>query len=424
MTSMITFCSYILAMIMGFTGQDRKVLVFQNATYEAEIRTVIVYPDGDRGPVHLRPAVTSFTAQDLVLEFDDLVQDAEDYRVKLIACNADWTQSDLRTLDYLFDYNEFNIRQYEFSVDVKLSYVHYTFRLPRVKRPGNYLLVAYRGDDESDIILSHRIMIYGNEMNVGVISSLNGLTSVDRKRQQIDFMVGYGKLEMRNPLEQVKVVIRQNRRWDNAISLNKPSFVREVDNELEYRFFNFENAFYAGTEYRFFDMRSLQYPGQNVATVNRQQRPVQVQLGIDPYRGTEAYSRIEDLNGGFVISNTDTGNGVIESDYVEVTFRLEAPEKIPGQVYVVGHMNNFNSTPANQMRYNEASGMYQGTLLLKQGWYNYKYEVKSDSVAVNYFEGDHYEAENQYEIFVYYDPLTERGEYLMGYSRVTLNSFQ
>lgn len=405
-------------------GQDKKILVYENVTYEAEIRTVILYPESENRATYLRPSVAPFANQNLMLEFDDLVQDPEDYRVKIIACEADWTASDLRSLDYLFDYNEFNIQQYEFSVDVKLNYVHYWFRVPQVKRPGNYLLVAYRGDNENDIILSHRFMIYGDQMNVGVISNLRGLTSADRNRQQLDFLVGYGKLEMRNPLEQVRVVIRQNRRWDNAIMLRKPSFVREMDGELEYRFFNFENAFYAGSEFRFFDMRSLMYPGQNVAYANRQQRPVQVFLGIDPFRGTEAYSIIEDLNGGFVVANTDTGNGVVESDYVEVTFRLESSEKVNGQVYVVGQMNNYNLTPSNLMKYNAGEKIYQARLLLKQGWYNYKYEVKSDSLPVNYFEGDHYETENEYEIFVYYDPLTERGEYLMGYTRVTLNAFR
>ena len=335
-----------------------------------------------------------------------------------------WSKSDLRSLDYLDDYNEFNIQQYEFSVDVKLSYVHYKFPIPRVTRPGNYLLVAYRGSNEKDIILSHRFMIYGEEMSVGITSNLRGLTSVDRKRQQIDFIVNYGKVEMRNPLEQVRVVIRQNQRWDNALQLNKPSFVREMDGQLEYQFFNYENAFYGGSEFRFFDMRSLQYPGQNVAFANRQQRPVQVVLGRDKFRGTEAYSLIEDLNGDFVIANSDTGNGIIESDYVEVTFNLDYDKDFKGEIYVVGQMNNYILSPANRMNYDESKEIYSTRLLLKQGWYNYKYEVKSDSLPINFFEGDHYETENSYEIFVYYDPLTERGEYLMGYKEVRLNTIR
>ncbi len=418
----ITLTHYLLAFLAGILPQNNKVLVYENATYEAEIRTVMMYPRGGGESTYLRPSVAPLSGQNMILEFDDLVQDAEDYRVRIIACNADWTESDLRNLDFLDGYNEFNIRRYEYSVDVKLSYVHYVFEVPPVKRPGNYLLVAYRGSDQRDIILSHRFMIYGDQVNIGVTSDLRGLTSVDRGRQQIDFILNYGDVDLQNPMDQVKVVIRQNQRWDNAITGLKPTFIRDMDSQLEYRFFNFENAFYAGTEYRFFDMRSLQYPGQNVAYTNRQQRPIQVFLAIDKFRGKEAYSRIVDINGDFVVANTDTGNGVIESDYVEVTFSLEA-EKIPGEVYVVGQMNNYRKAPENLMRYTESTGQYQAKLLLKQGFYNYKYEVRGDSLSVNYYGGDHYETENLYEIFVYVDPVMERGEYLMGYKQITFNSF-
>lgn len=421
--SFITSVLILIISISGWISQDRKVLVFQNATYEPEIRTVLVYPEYGNESPYLRPAVAPLGNQDLILEFDDLVQDSEDYRVKIIACNSDWTESELRSLDYLDDFNEFNIQRYEYSIDVKLNYVHYWFPVPRVKRPGNYLLVAYRGTDQKDIILSHRFMVYGEQMSVGITSSLNGLSSVDRKRQQIDFVVNYGKAEIRNPMEQIKVVIRQNQRWDNAITTLKPTFVREIDSQLEYRFFNFENAFMAGTEFRFFDMRSLQYPGQNVAYVDRQKRPISVVLGLDKFRGTEAYSRIEDINGDFVVANADTGEGVVQSDYVQVSFNLESDEKINGEIYVVGQMNNYNLTPENRMSYDASTGIYHASLLLKQGWYNYKYEVQGDSQPVNYFGGDHFETENEYEIFVYLDPLTERGEYLMGYKKIRLNSF-
>jgi hypothetical protein len=403
--------------------QERKVLVYQNATYEPEIRTVLLYPEFGNESTYLRSSVAPFSRQDLILEFDDLVQDPEDYKVRIIACDWDWNESDLRPLDYLVDYNEFNIQRYEFSVDVKLKYVHYWFQVPRVTRPGNYLLVVYRGTNEKDIVLSHRFMIYGDQISIGVTSNLNGLTSVDRTRQQLDFVLNYGKVNIPNPLEQVRVVVRQNQRWDNTIAFLQPSFLREVDAQLEYRFFNFENAFFAGSEFRFFDMRSLMYPGQNVAYVERQKRPIEVVLAADKFRGTEAYSRLEDINGDFIVANSDTGNGVIESDYVRVIFSLVHNQKIPGEVYVVGQMNNYNLTPENRMQYQAATGTYQATLLLKQGWYNYKYEVKSDSLPVNYFEGSHFETENEYEIFVYYDPLTERGEYLMGYKKIRINPF-
>lgn len=404
--------------------QQTKKLLYENATYEPEIRTVRLYPFDGTGSDRRDPSVAPLDNQRLLLEFDDLVDAPEDYRVKIIACDADWTPNRLRSMDYLSEYNEFNINKYEFSVDTKLAYIHYTFPLPRVSRPGNYLLVAYRNANEKEIILSHRFMIYSDEVTIQPTSSLNGLTSISRTNQQIDFTVSYPNLDIKNPMQQVDVVIRQNQRWNTVISGLKPNILREFDKELEYRFFNEENNFAGGSEYRFFDMRSLRYPGQNVAFVNRETRPITIVLGKDKPRGSEVYSRLDDLNGNFAVSNSDTGNGVVESDYVTVRFTLESDQPVPGRVYVVGLMNEYRHEPANELTYDRASHTYQGTQLLKQGWYNYAYEVRGDTLKANYFEGDHYETENEYEIFVYLHPLDNRGDLLVSYRHITLNAHQ
>lgn len=397
--------------------QDKK-LVYKDATYELEIRTVQLYPYNGNANAVLLPAVAPLNNNNLLLEFDDLVQAPENYRVKIIHCNSDWTPSRLRSLDYLYDYNEFNIDNYQLSVDTKLSYVHYKFKIPNIKVPGNYLLVAYRGTDESDIILSKRFMLFSNLVSVNLMSDLTGLSSNNRLNQQLDFTINYSDYMLQNPMENVSVVIRQNQRWDNAITTLKPNFIRENVSELEYRFFNYENNFKAGNEFRFFDMRSLRYPGQNVQRVNLNTRPTLVELMIDKPRIYQPYTQYDDLNGEYFIANSDTGNGSVQSDYVTVRFHLKA-DKVNGQVYVIGEMNNWNLQ--NQMAYDEVSGMYNGEMILKQGYYDYQYYIKGDTLRSNYFEGDHFQTENEYEILVYYKPPTNRSELLIGYGYYEMN---
>ena len=397
--------------------QDKK-LVYKDATYELEIRTVQLYPYNGNANAVLLPAVAPLNNNNLLLEFDDLVQAPENYRVKIIHCNSDWTPSRLRSLDYLYDYNEFNIDNYQLSVDTKLSYVHYKFKIPNIKVPGNYLLVAYRGTDESDIILSKRFMLFSNLVSVNLMSDLTGPSSNNRLNQQLDFTINYSDYMLQNPMENVSVVIRQNQRWDNAITTLKPNFIRENVSELEYRFFNYENNFKAGNEFRFFDMRSLRYPGQNVQRVNLNTRPTLVELMIDKPRIYQPYTQYDDLNGEYFIANSDTGNGSVQSDYVTVRFHLKA-DKVNGQVYVIGEMNNWNLQ--NQMAYDEVSGMYNGEMILKQGYYDYQYYIKGDTLRSNYFEGDHFQTENEYEILVYYKPPTNRSELLIGYGYYEMN---
>ncbi|MCA6074938.1 DUF5103 domain-containing protein [Fulvivirga sedimenti] len=411
-----------ITLLLGLVSffQNDKTLRYEDWSYEAEIRTVMLYPFTGRPQDMLQPPASPLGTQNLVLEFDDLVDSPEDYMVRIIHCNSDWKPSGLRALDYLFDYNEFNVNSYEFSIDTKLAYIHYRFQVPRVKIPGNYLLVAYRENNPKDIILTKRFMVFENRVNVLLSTGLNNITSLSRMNQQLDFAINYQDFPIQNPMEQITIVLRQNQRWDNVIRVTKPTFFREIDKMLEYRFFAEKDYFTGGNEFRFFDMRSLRSPGQNVAYTDLSKRPTQVVLGKDKPRIFEVYSLLNDLNGNFIVSNMDTGNGVVESDYVETVFTLES-DPLPGDVYVVGRMNNYHYIPENKMQYDRSRGIYTGRQILKQGWYDYQYIIKNDTLPMNYLEGNHFETENEYEILVYYTPLEMRGDQLVGYRHITLN---
>ncbi|MEM6524123.1 MAG: DUF5103 domain-containing protein [Bacteroidota bacterium] len=399
--------------------QRQKRLEFIDKSYEEEIKTVQLYPNTNRPEDVFGSPAVPIDRNTLVLEFDDLVESHEDYRVMFIHCNADWTQSKLKPLDYLSTYNEFMVNQFEYSIDTKIGYVHYTFKLPNVKQTGNYLLVAYRGSDTKDIIISKRFMVYQRDVGIEVTSNRIGLTSIDRRRQKIDFEVRYPKLEIVNPQEQVKVVIRQNQRWDNIMTPVKPLFIKEAQSVLEYRFFEREDNFFAGNEFRIFDLRSVRYPGQNVARVRSETYPSMAYIMTDRGRGTQAYAQYEDINGDFYIQNTDTGNGKVQSDYLTVNFSLNLSQPVGGSIYVVGKINNYlPSEPMTEIK----SGNYSYQTILKQGIYNYQYVVKGDTLSPNFIEGDHFEAENEYEILVYFRPMNLPADLLIGYTQITLNS--
>ncbi|MTI40848.1 DUF5103 domain-containing protein [Fulvivirga lutimaris] len=409
--------------LLGFTlyeyPANNKKLLYEDATYEEEIRTVLLYPNTGRANDVFSPPVTALGSNNLVLEFDDLVESHEQYRVKIVPCTYDWKPSQVNNLDILYEFNEFNITRYEYSTDTKIAYIHYSFNLPRIKLPGNYLLVAYRGTDEKDIILSKRFMVFNPNLNIQLMSNLMGISSTNRLNQQIDFKITYENYELINPMESVKIVLRQNQQWHNAVTLNRPTFFHE--GELEYRFFNYENNFSAGNEYRFFDMRSLRYPGQRVANVDFSTRPTTVNIMPDRPRIYQAYAQYNDLNGDFYIQNQDTG-GSSESDYLYTNFTLLANEELGGDIYVVGKMNNYKMDNSTIMEYNPKRKVYTNSQILKQGIYDYKYLVKGDSLNSNYLEGNHFEAENDYEIFVYYKAPNLRGDLLLAYKQITLNN--
>ncbi len=223
----------------------QKQLVYSDKSYEEEIRTVMLYPGIGGTRNNLRSAVAPIHNQNLILEFDDLQGERSNYYVKLIHCNHDWTKSMLQDLDFLSDYNEFPITEYDLSSNVSIGYVHYYFQVPPVKLPGNYLLVAYRENDKEDILLSRRFMIYSNQATIFQDNQLQGIGTLRGTNQQLNFKVNYSQLQdVINPMENIHAVIRQNQRWDNLRLNIKPSFIREDQRELEYRFFDQDHVVY------------------------------------------------------------------------------------------------------------------------------------------------------------------------------------
>lgn len=404
------------------TLSAQQKLEYIDKTYEPEIRTVMLYPIANVPINYLLPAITAIQQQNIVLEFDDLRDGYESYYAKLVHCNFDWTKSTLSDLEFMVEYNEVPINTYEFSSSLYLPYVHYKLNVPRVKLPGNYVLVVYRDGNVNDIVLSRRMMVYDNRTNLATTDQFAGVGTLQSSNQQINFIINYQNLRALNVLENFKVVIRQNQRWDNARMDVKPSFVRESRNELEYRFVDLDNQFNAGNEFRFVDFRSINFPGQNTASMNKDEKPYQLYVQKDFSREHQAYAQYPDLNGGYVIENLDYQDAEATATYVNVNFLLAAPKQVNGDVYVIGAFNNWARTNENKLTYVPSLGGYTTGFLLKQGRYDYQYWVDNSKLPGYHFEGSHFQTENRYEILVYFHSLQPRGDMLVGFFEIPVNA--
>ena len=72
------------------------------------------------------------------------------------------------------------------------------------------------------------------------------------------------------------------------------------------------------------------------------------------------------------------------------------------------------------MIYNKALQQYEGSLYLKQGYYNYEYVYLKDNEKTGdetFIEGNHSETENDYVIYVYYKPISGVYDQLIGVKR-------
>ena len=75
------------------------------------------------------------------------------------------------------------------------------------------------------------------------------------------------------------------------------------------------------------------------------------------------------------------------------------------------------------MYYNPSMELYEGVLLLKQGFYNYKYISKTnESIKKTNISGSHAVTENDYLVLVYYRDIGSKFDELIGVGKT--NSFE
>jgi hypothetical protein len=402
-------------------------LRFEDATYDPDIQSVQCYQStGQPTEIFNPPVVPLAEAGSVVLEFDLLGQGSRRLTARLVHCNADWTPSALTDLQFLSEINEFNLTNYRTSVGTQVPYYHYRLPVPAVKLSGNFLLVVQDGNTRQPL-LSRRLLVYQNLVEVQAQLGLAPGGAARYTMQQIDFTIRYGGYPLVNPAVETKVVLRQNFRWDNAKYGLRPTFVRDADAQLDYQYFNFENAFPALNEFRYADIRSLRTTGVGVGRIDMQASPREVQLLPEPTRAGRTYTQYEDADGQRVFENREYGNGATNADYVWTTFQLRAESPAPGPVYVFGALTDWKLNEDFKLTYNAEQQLYTGRALLKQGYYNYYYVVGQGAGTppdAGYFEGSYQLTENQYDLLVYYRPPGTRTDLLIGYRPLVVNGQQ
>ena len=406
----------------GNTSTANTVLELADRTYDANIRMVRLFPSTGRSEDSMQPPIVHIEQESpLILLFDEILGDFQQYNAYIIHCNFDWEQSALADMEFLSEYNTLPVNDFQYSQNTVIPYTQYRLELPRVKKSGNYVVVVHRGTNRANVVLSRRFMVFEGSVDIETNVKISSSVQLREENHQVDFTVSYASVASANPYNDFKVVLQQNHRWDNAITDLKPTLIREDQGYLEYRHFTLQNNFKALREFRFFDTRSITFNGRNVAQIEKSDREVRAFLARDKSRFGEPYSRTPDLNGNYFVGSVEPNTSEMQTEYVKVMFLLEAEQLESGEVYVVGGFNDWNKTDENQLTFDEPSGLYTTSMLLKQGYYNYMYMVKGQNLDPYLFEGYNFQAENLYEVFVYFRAPGTFNDRLVGYRSVVHN---
>jgi hypothetical protein len=391
----------------------------ENITYDPSIHTVELYKKGFEMSA---PVFQLNSTEHLELEFDDFDSGSKAYKYTIRHCESDWsTSADLMQTEYINGFSEENIRDFEYSLNTMVRYVHYQAKFPNrniaPKISGNYLLIVYL-DDPSEPVFTRRFMVTEATM-VTIEGAVHQAPDDRQAKQQIDFMIRLNGFRVMDINRELKVIVQQDDRWDNALRNIKPRTMMGED--LDYRYDN-NNVFNGGSPYRNFDIKTLSSQTERIDKI-KWDTANEVLLLPDKPRTYKNYVYDKDINGRFLIKNeVDADNSAIEADYAWVHFFLPFPaEMTSGDFYIMGALTNWRMDESSRMRYNSDYRRYEKVLLFKQGYYNYIYVTlkKGDTRGDEFMiEGSHWETPHIYTIYVYYRPSGAQTDQLIAVQNI------
>ena len=388
--------------------------------FNPAIKTIKLTKFGD--PVSY-PIINLNSTDLLELNFDDMAGGVKNYFYTYVLCNADWTPAQLSYFDYVKGYTQVRISTYRNASIALTKYTHYQANFPdrncMPTKSGNYLLKVFVNGDTSKLAFTKRFLVVDQKISMAaqVLQPFNQQYFMTHHRLQVQ--LDTKNFDIRYPQQQVRVNVLQNYRWDNNLSLSSPTFIKQ--DMLQYSNEN-EMIMPAGKEFRWLNLRSFRLLGDRVKRQENNDSSFNLFVKEDLPRLPRQYFYYRDLNGLSVNETIENINPLWNADYASVHFSFKPPGGQPyrnAQLIIMGELSNHGKDPDATMVFNNETGMYEASMFLKQGYYDYQYAIKQkvkgrDQFSTTLTENDTWETENTYMVLVYFRPLGGRYDELIG----------
>ena len=354
---------------------------------------------------------------DIQLLFDDLQGSESNYYYHITHCDYDWKQSQLSINEYLTGFNDQRIIDYTNSLNCLQIYSHYRVTFPnkftQLKVSGNYMISILNEDRE--VVFSRKFVVYENLVSVPLQVKRARQVNDTPYKHNMDFAVKSGTINFQSPLKNVKVMVLQNGRLNNALTNIKPMYT--VGNDLIYKY-DSETQFWAGNEFLYFENKNIRAATNTIAKVDTNSGLYGCYLYTNTARGSQPYTYWPDKNGNFFINNVNSTVPETEADYAWIYLSLSAPAFYENKnIYITGMFNNYAMNDEYKMDYNEKKGLYEKAIMVKQGFTNYCFTVADSNGTIdnaNAIDGNFYQTENDYMVLVYYRENNQRYDRVIG----------
>jgi len=400
--------------------------------YKPSIHSVKLYKAGN---IYSYPIINLNSNEQMELHFDDLEGGVKNLYYTFQLCNADWSPAGLQPFDYIKGFQSTRLTTYRNSAISIVKYTHYQAIIPDKNstptRSGNYLLKVFRNNDTSDLFFTKRFLVVDNKVAITaqIKQPFSQQLYLSDQRVEIGVNTASAKVNVLSP-QDIHLTVLQNNIWSSAAFVNKPNIFR--GNYFEYN--DDALAFQSGREWRWVDLRSMRLMSDRVVDMQHSKTgPSDIFVKPEAERKQQVYLYYRDLNGIYTIENSDGYNPLWQSDYSNVHFTFAPPGGTPYRgkdIYLFGELTNYLADDSSRMSFNADKGVYEKTLLLKQGYYNYSYVTMDQGkqpttrFSLENTEGNFTNTENNYTILVYFRPFGGRADELIGYSQINTTNIR
>lgn len=348
----------------------------------------------------------------LAMSFDELGDQHRYLRYSIEHLTPAWQPSGLIPNEYASGFDEARVEDYAYSQNTFRHYVNYRILIPSPElRPllsGNYIVRVWDEQEPDSTLLQARFSV---SEDIGTITA-EASHITDRGSagtlQQLSFTYDTGEFEVRDPLSELQAIVVQNSDPYTA-TVARPLRVQGRHIVYEHRP---ELIFKAGNEYRRFESTRTDYTGMHIERNAYEGDGYSTWLITDYGRADGSYQYDRTQQGRFKIDEYSATDPDLGADYLLTHFTLDFPQVMNGEVYIDGEFTHHRLDQTTRMTYDAERHLYTLPMLLKQGSYNYRYLLRGtgegDTPTASPVEGDYYETQNEYTIYIYYRPVAGR----------------
>ncbi|HDP76160.1 MAG TPA: DUF5103 domain-containing protein [Bacteroidales bacterium] len=387
--------------------------------WETHIKSVKTYKTGFE---LTQPIIELNTDETITFEFDDLAETIEQYEYTVIHCDYNWNPTNMVFMEYAEGF-EFNpIYDYRYSLGTLVQYRHYTLTIPnsnlKLKVSGNYILRVVKQGNRQEVVLQKQFRVYEPIVKIETSVRQPIEPQIQRTHQQMELTVNTAQLGKVDPNTDVVARINQNNQPYNELILRMPQY---IDGSSLIYHTSTSPVFEGGNEFRQLNLKSFHYQVAEIKGIQQYNGVYHTILTPDKRVKTYRYNERIDINGKFIVKCDDVTESQVEADYTWVYFTLGNDVQFDGDIYIFGELSGWELNPNFKLKFNPECNCYETRLLLKQGFYNYKYVFVSHGSTppdFNRIEANFFETENSYNILVYYKSQGVRHWRLVGINTV------